>query len=107
MSRGSRALTAAYLAAAGWLGWCAIHTYGHAAAWTITLHVAASVLFVIGVLRELDLRDARRQTATLIAQQVREEEARNGKPLTQLEAAMWVRLEAQFAEPDDPRSSAA
>ena len=107
MSRGSRALSAAYLLAAGYLGWFTIHTWGRSAAWTITLHVAASVLFVIGVLRELDLRDARRHTARLIARQVREEEARNGKPLTQLEAAMWVRLEAQLAEPDDPRSSAA
>ena len=98
MSRGSRALSAAYLAAAAWLAWCAIHAYGHAAAWTITLHVAASLLFVIGVLRELDLRDARRHTARLIAEQIREREERNGKPLTQLEAFMWEGLAKQFTD---------
>lgn len=106
MSRGSRALTAAYLAAAAWLAWCAIHTYGQAEPWAITLHVAASVLFVIGVLRELDLRDARRQTAALIAWRTRDEEARNGKPLTQLEQAMWVGLKKQLSEPDDHRDAA-
>lgn len=106
MSRGSRALSAAYLLAAGYLGWFTIHTWGRSAAWTITLHVAASLLFVIGVLRELDLRDARRQTAALIAWRTRDEEARNGKPLTQLEQAMWVGLKKQLSEPDDHRDAA-
>lgn len=109
MTRGSRALTTAYLAAAAWLAWCAIHTYGRAAPWAVTLHVAASVLFVIGVLRELDLRDARRHARYLEQQARHEREERNGKPLTQLEAFMWVGLAAQLesTEPDDPRSSAA
>ncbi|MFC8515518.1 hypothetical protein [Streptomyces sp. NPDC057257] len=104
MTRGSRALTATYLAASAWLGWCAIHATGHAPLWAITLHVAASLLFVLGVVRELDLRDARRHAATLAERAARQHEAHNGRPLNQIEAADWFDLLGRL-QSDDPRST--
>lgn len=100
MSRGSRALCALYLLASAYLAWCTVHTWGRAADWASTLNIAASVVFILSLVRELDLRDARRRNAALAERAAREHKARNGRPLNQLEQAMWVGLAAQLTGDD-------
>lgn len=105
MTRGSRALCTLYLTASAWLICCTAHTYGHAPTWYTALNAAGAVVLLIAFVQQLDLREARQHIAALHETAAREHEQRNGRPLNQLEAAMWIGLAAQLTD-DDPRNSA-
>ncbi|MGA5795748.1 hypothetical protein ACPC27_14200 [Streptomyces cellulosae] len=65
MSRGSRVLTAMYIAVALWLAYCTVRTWGAVPAWTTLAMAAASLAPVLGVVRETVIADERRAVAVL------------------------------------------
>ncbi|MBA4865951.1 hypothetical protein H1V43_32325 [Streptomyces sp. PSKA54] len=72
MSRPARALCALYSATALFLAYCAvIQCQAGGPLWAVPLFVAASIVPVIATLRELELADERRTTATLTAREIR------------------------------------
>jgi hypothetical protein len=71
MTRDSRIICGLYLTVTSWLAFCTINTHTTAPAWTTITMAAASAVPILGIIRELDLRDARRALAV-----TREREAR-------------------------------
>ncbi|WP_432058427.1 hypothetical protein [Streptomyces sp. bgisy022] len=73
MSRGSRTLSALYVAVALWLAYCTVRTWGTVPAWTSLAMAAASLAPLLGIAREGVIAEERRTVAVL-----REREGRRG-----------------------------
>ena len=108
MTLGSRALCLLHLTITPWLAIAATLTHDTVPAWATAAMAAASLTPVIAIWRERDLRHERRHVAALIERQIREEYRRNGRPLNQVEQAVFQRLAAsvELPGPDEPRSNA-
>lgn len=65
MSRGSRTLTVLYAAAALWLSFCTVRTWGTVPLWTSLAMAVAALAPVTGVVRETVIAEERRAVAVL------------------------------------------
>ena len=97
MSMGSRAMCGLYIATALWLAWCAVRQYQYGALWAACLFAAASVVVVIGVVRETVLAEERRTIAALQQRSVRdafnaEPRPADGTPLNAGEQEAWQEI---------------
>lgn len=63
MSRFARVLCSLHGAAFLWLAYCAVQSYRHGAVWAACLFTAASLLYLIAVLREAERAEERRAVA--------------------------------------------
>jgi hypothetical protein len=118
MTRDSRIICGTYLTVAGWLAFCTINTHATAPAWTTITMAAASAVPVLGIIRELDLRDARRTVAVAKEREARRaawaDEAVERQATTELGDACCERWWTSLGDDHDdtcphhqPRSSAA
>lgn len=107
MTRGSRTLCTLHTLVALWLTFCTVQTWGTAAIWGTLSMAAASIIPLLAIAREYDLRDARRHAAALEERATRKHRQRHGRPLNQREAATFQRLvdSLDLDTPDDPRST--
>lgn len=101
MTRGSRTLCTLHAIVTLWLTFCTVQTWGTATLWATLSMAAASIIPLLAIAREYDLRDARRHAAALEERATRKHRQRHGQPLNQREAAAWVTLTRQLTEPDD------
>lgn len=106
MTRGSRTLCTLHTLVALWLTFCTVQTWGTATLWATLSMAAASIIPLLAIAREYDLRDARRHTAALEERATRKHRQRHGQPLNQTEKAAWVTLTRQLTEPDDHQDAA-
>ena len=101
MTRGSRTLCTLHALVAFWLTFCTVQTWGTATLWATLSMAAASIIPLLAIAREYDLRDARQRAAVLEERATRKHRQRHGQPLNQREAATWMTLTRQLTEPDD------
>ena len=104
----NRALCLIYLAVTVWLALCTALTYGTVPAWATVTMTAATLTLIIAIRKETDLRNAREHINNLEELKRREEHRRNGRPLNQVEQAVFQRLAAsvELPGPDEPRGAA-
>lgn len=106
MTRSSLGLCALYVLTALWLSWCAVTTWGRVPTWVSILNVAASIVAVIAVVRDMELAEERRFVAKLLAKEVRGtalgEPPADGAPLDDAETAALDEIAAHW----DDRSAA-
>ncbi|MBD9735657.1 hypothetical protein IGX29_28420 [Streptomyces sp. H28] len=91
MSRGSRTLSALYVAVALWLAYCTVRTWGTVPLWTSLAMAVAGLAPVLGVAREGVIAEERHAVAVL-----REREGRRGA-WRDTAAAVLARVEVDAA----------
>ncbi|MFE9773291.1 hypothetical protein ACFYOV_16735 [Streptomyces sp. NPDC005931] len=106
MSRGSRILTALYLAVAVWLAFCTVKTWGTVPVWTTLAMALAGLTPLLATVRETVLADERRTVAVLREREVRRAAWRDATAAVvaraEVEAACCERWWTSCATDHDP-----
>lgn len=99
MSRGSRTLTALYSLTALWLSFCTYQTAGDVPFWSTCFMLAAGLIPIVAVVREVDITELREQAGVRTAHRNEHAEA---VARAELDAACCERWWTSFGTDHDP-----